>query len=99
MIVFYAMGELTFTSKKYAQVFFSAVISIDENIARGKPAMMISTHINDYAAHGVDGNFHTNNYFHTNTADRAWWAVDLGEGRARVTRVKIVNREAVNWGK
>ena len=97
MIVFYAMGELTFTSKKYAQVFFSAVISIDENIARGKPAMMISTHINDYAALGVDGNL--SNYFHTNTASRAWWAVNLGEGRARVTRVKIVNREAVNWGK
>ena len=84
-------------NQELCSALFSAVISIDENIARGKPAMMISTHINDYAALGVDGNF--SNYFHTDTASRAWWAVDLGEKGARVTRVKIVNRRADDWGK
>ena len=59
--------------------------------------MMIWLQGHNYAARGVDGDF--NNYFHTGYGDRAWWAVDLGAERARVTRVKIVNRKTVAWGK
>ncbi|KAK2152093.1 hypothetical protein NP493_2529g00006, partial [Ridgeia piscesae] len=60
-----------------------------KNIAWNKPAFMLSMHGKDVAKRATDGDEFT--YFHTLKADDSWWAVDLGEGGARVTAVRIVN--------
>ena len=44
------------------------------------------------AARGVDGD--ETSFFHTDVGRNTWWAVDLGEGGARVTTVRVVNRKA-----
>ena len=53
---------------------------------------MLSVRNNYQAKRATDGDEHT--AFHTREADNSWWAVDLGEGGARVTAVRIVNRRS-----
>ncbi|KAI0238665.1 hypothetical protein LSAT2_010604, partial [Lamellibrachia satsuma] len=60
------------------------------NIALGKPAYMSSWHAsNNMASSGNDGNHGT--IFITNRGSLAWCAVDFGQERARVTRVRVTN--------
>ena len=39
------------------------------------------------AGRGVDGD--ETSFFHTDVGKNTWWAVDLGEGGARVTTVRL----------
>ena len=69
----------------------------DGNIALRKTAFMSSRYNEDrhIAAWGVDGNVDT--YFHTEDKKKeSWWAVDFGETRTRVTRVRIVNANSIS---
>jgi len=63
-----------------------------KNIAFNKPAFMLSER-KQSAKRGTDGDAFS--FFHSDMeADNSWWAVDLGEGGARVTAVRIVNRRS-----
>ena len=53
---------------------------------------MLSVHNKEPAERATDGDEHS--AFHTREADNSWWSVDLGEGGARVTAVRIVNRRS-----
>ena len=60
------------------------------NIAVGKPAFMSSWYKSRLVAtQGNDGNRKTR--FLTRYGSEAWWAVDFGQKRTRVTRVRVTN--------
>ena len=61
------------------------------NIALRKDAFMLSYIQGTDARNGVDGN--EISHFHTAPGNYTWWAVDLGQGGARVTTVRVVNRK------
>ena len=52
---------------------------------------MLSRTKGSFARNGVDGN--ETSHFHTAIGNYTWWAVDLGQGGARVTTVRVVNRK------
>ena len=68
------------------------------NIARDKTAFMSSVALfTEEASRGNDGNYNT--HFHTSyESSIVWWAVDLGDTRTRVTRVRITNRHGSTYG-
>ena len=60
------------------------------NIAREKTAYMSSLYTStNVASRGNDGAYGT--IFRTQRGNLAWWAVDFGQARARVTRVRVTN--------
>ena len=69
---------------------WSAIGSSDVNIALGKPAYM-SSWLGSIllASSGNDGSHAT--IFLTQRGNQAWWAVDFGQERARVKRVRVTN--------
>ena len=72
----------------------SVVGMSDTNIALGKLALMSSLwrkQASLLATRGNDGNYSSN--FHTARGNKAWWAVDLGQGDDQISRVKITNIE------
>ena len=79
--------------KRFDQTRFDhwSVAGMSEvNIALGKPAYMSSWHAStNVASSGNDGNHGT--IFITNRGSLAWWAVDFGQERARITRVRVTN--------
>ena len=68
------------------------------NIARDKTAFMSSVALfTEEASRGNDGSYNT--HFHTSyESSIVWWAVDLGDMRTRVTRVRITNRHDSKYG-
>ena len=69
-------------------------VLVTRNIALRKDAFMPTRYEkkSDFGAgRGVDGD--ETSHFHTNVGNNTWWAVDLGEGGARVTTVRVVNRK------
>ena len=77
---------------------FNVVVTTEVNIALGKPAFMSSTYGNYEASNGNDGN--KNSQFTTaGRGSNAWWAVDFGVGRTRVTGVRITNVKNSDYGK
>ena len=66
------------------------------NIALGKPAFMISPFWdNRNASFGNDGDVST--IFQTGVGSASWWAIDFGQERARVTRVRVTNRLDIRY--
>ena len=66
------------------------LVTTEKNIALGKPAFMSSQYgSGNQASNGNDGDKTT--HFHTGRGNEAWWGVDFGVERARVTGVHLTN--------
>ena len=69
----------------------NVAVTTEVNIALGKPAFMSSTYGKCCkASKGNDGNKHSQ-FTTAGRGSNAWWAVDFGVGRTRVTGVRITN--------
>ena len=76
----------------------NVAVTTEVNIALGKPAFMSSTYGKYEASNGNDGN--KNSQFTTAArGSNAWWAVDFGVGRTRVTGIRITNVMNSDYGK
>ena len=76
----------------------NVAVTTEVNIALGKPAFMSSTYGKYEASKGNDGN--KNSQFTTaGRGSNAWWAVNFGVGRTRVTGVRITNVRNSDYSK